>query len=79
MEKASSLNAVSVALPAIGMGEKGYPSLGVAKTTLRAVTEFSKANPRTSIKLIKLYLHKPALTQAQIQVRKYLELTEIRE
>ena len=35
--KASEIGATSLALPAVGMGVKGYPSKRVAEVTLQAV------------------------------------------
>ena len=66
--KASEIGATSLALPAVGMGVKGYPSKRVAEVTLQAVKSFTDENPDSALTMIKLYLHQPSLKPSQILV-----------
>ena len=66
--KASEIGATSLALPAVGMGVKGYPSKRVAEVTLQAVKSFTDENPDSALTMIKLYLHRPSLKPSQILV-----------
>lgn len=68
LNKASATKATSIALPAVGMGVKGYPSKIVAETLLQAAKVFAESNPNTTLGAIKLYLHKPSLKPSQLQV-----------
>lgn len=69
LEKASRQRYDSVAFPAIGMDNKGYPSKVVAETMMSAVTDFCLAHPTTSVTRVRLYLPLPDTNIQQLKVR----------
>lgn len=54
----------SIAFPALGTGNLGYPEKAVAKTIIEAVTKYAEKNPNTSVKDVKIVIfHSDIKTQ----------------
>ncbi|XP_052798275.1 protein mono-ADP-ribosyltransferase PARP14-like isoform X2 [Mya arenaria] len=56
LQEASRRSHRSVAFPALGCGKRGYPPDVVVTTMLRAITEFSRKAPRTTVDLVKFVI-----------------------
>ena len=57
LQLASQKGFTSVALPAMGTGNLQFPRDVVADTMFNTVMEFSKTNPRTTVKDIRFVLY----------------------
>ena len=71
--KASKSGMVSIAFPAIGTGNLGYPRDVTAHCMYEAVAEFSKDNPRSKLKDIRFWVYDK--DQPTIQVRETAKLS----
>ena len=72
LQLASQRGFTSVALPAMGTGNLQFPRDVVADTMFNTVMEFSKTNPRTTVKDVRFVLY--IGDQSTIDVRNRLIL-----
>ena len=72
LQLASQKGFTSVALPAMGTGNLQFPRDVVADTMFNTVMEFSKTNPRTTVKDVRFVLY--IGDQSTIDVRNRLIL-----
>ena len=75
LQLASQKGFTSVALPAMGTGNLQFPRDIVADTMFNTVTEFSKINPRTTVRDVRFVLY--IGDQSTIDVRNRLILLYI--
>ena len=57
LEKANKSRSRSIAFPAVGTGNLGYPKEYVAKLMYESIYKFSKNNPRLSLKQVNLVVY----------------------
>ena len=57
LERASECGMSSIALPAIGTGNLGFPRDVTARAMYEAVIQFSKDNPDSSVKCIRFWVY----------------------
>lgn len=57
LEEADNKGHSSIAFPAIGTGNLGYPKDIVAEEMFEAVSQFSKKNPRSSVRNVDFVLY----------------------
>ncbi|XP_052804371.1 protein mono-ADP-ribosyltransferase PARP14-like [Mya arenaria] len=56
LQEANRRSFRSIAFPALGCGKRGYPPVVVVTTMLRAITEYARKAPRTTVDLVKFVI-----------------------
>ncbi|WAR05267.1 PAR14-like protein [Mya arenaria] len=56
LQEANRRSHRSIAFPALGCGMRGYPPVVVVTTMLRAITEYARKAPRTTVDLVKFVI-----------------------
>ena len=70
LQLASMKGFKSIALPAMGTGNLGFPRDVVAETMFNSVIEFSKKNPGTSVKDVRFVLYDKDQPTIKVSARK---------
>ena len=77
LEEASKLKATSIAFPALGMGQLGYPDDVVAKGMFSAADTFISEHPDSPVKDIKFIIYHKDLKAAKVFAKCILNVLKV--